>query len=199
MNRIATLSIMACALLCTVPAKASTIDIGLAQTPGIGSITTVATGSSTSGASWAGSYDGYLFNLISANGSLNSSAIDVALPSFFGGATGPIYLYVTEAGVTSAQSIPTFLTNLSVTNLSSGWTVTETAYVDTTNTLYGTGTQLASLTGLGTQSLSQNVNVGSSPFSLTEVYAINSNGNLGLAYSSQSVAVTPLPPTIPLF
>jgi hypothetical protein len=194
----AVLSTVACVLLGTIPATASTIDIGLAQSPGIGSITTQATGTSSSGAIWAGSYAGSVFNLISASGSLNSASVNVSLPSLLGGG-GSIYVYVTETGLTSPQSTLDFLSNLSVTSLPAGWSETETTYVDTTNKAYGMGTQLASMSGLGTQSFFTNANVGSSPFSLTEMYLITSNGSLGVASSSESISATPLPSAIPLF
>ena len=194
----AVLSTLACVLLGTIPATASTIDIGLSQSPGIGSITTEATGTSSSGAIWAGSYGGYVFNLISASGSLNSASVNVSLPSLLGGG-GSIYVYVTETGLTSPQSTLGFLSNLSVTFLPAGWSETQMTYVDTANIAYGMGSQLASMSGLGTQSFFTNANAGSSPFSLTRMYLITSNGSLGVASSSQSISATPLPSAIPLF
>jgi hypothetical protein len=161
-----------------------------------GSITTEATGSAS--AAWAGSYGGYVFNLISASGSLDSASVNVSLPSFLAGG-GSVYVYVTETGLTSPQSTLGLVSNLSVLSLPTGWSETQTSYLDTTNKAYGMGTQLASMSGLGTQSFFTNVNVGSSPFSLTEAYFITSNGTLGGAVSSESIGATPLPPGLPLF
>jgi hypothetical protein len=81
-----------------IPAGATTIDIGLAEAPGIGNITTVATGSAA-GVGWAGSYDKYAINAVLASDpdpiGLTSGTIDVKGPN----ATSAIYLYVTETGI----------------------------------------------------------------------------------------------------
>ena len=71
-----------------IPAGATTIEIGLGTG---GSITTMATGTGASGALWAGSYDGYLFNVVTASDpvpiNLASGTLDVTLPAWLGGAT----------------------------------------------------------------------------------------------------------------
>ena len=192
-------------LLSAISAEATTIAIGLAEAPpGMGPISTVATGTGLTGASWAGSYDNYLFNVISASApapiSLASGTLDVTLPASWGGAPGPIYVYVTETGLTSPQSALNFQSQLSIDNLPSGWSETETTYVDNANTAYGTSTLLASSNSVGTQNISSaGVAVtGGSPFSLTELYAIFSNGYAGIVTSSESVsaplAPAPAPP-----
>jgi hypothetical protein len=188
-------------LLGAIPAEATTIQIGLAQAPGIGPITTEATGTGVTGASWFGSYDNYLFNVILAIDpapiSLVSGTLDVTLPAVLGGPSGPVYVYVTETGLTSPQSSLDFLSQLSIDSLPAGWAETESTYLDGANTPYGTATLLASSSAVGTQSIPKaGVAVTpDSPFSVTEVYAIYSNGHAGIDTSTEyvSASVDPAP------
>ena len=191
-------------LLGAISAAATTIEIGLAQAPpGIGPITTVATGTGATGAVWAGSYDNYLFNVIMAKDpnpvGLVSGTLDVTLPANWGGASGPIYVYVTETGLTSPRSSLNLLSQLSIDGLPAGWSETETTYMDATNAAYGTLTSLASSSGLGTKSISTNgVAVApGSPFSVTEMYAIYSNGFAGVSTSTQSLTASLSPAPAP--
>ncbi len=188
-------------LLGAIPAEATTIEIGLAQAPpGMGPITTEATGTGVTGASWFGSYDNYLFNVILATDpapiGLSSGTLDVTLPAALGGASGPIYVYVTETGLTSPQSTVDFLSQLSIDNLPTGWAETELTYLDSTGAAYGLGTLLASSSSAGTQSIAATGAVTpDSPFSLTEVYAIYSNGYAGINTSTEYISgsVDPAP------
>ena len=191
-------ALLACIMVGAIPAGATTIEIGLGTG---GSITTMATGTGASGALWAGSYDGYLFNVITASDpvpiNLASGTLDVTLPAWLGGATAPIYVYVTETGLTSPNPTEDFTSILSVTNLPSGWSETETTYLDNTDTAYGMGAQLATTTASGrtlnstqTTTATETVN---STFSLTEVYEIFSNGFAGSAISSEGIQAAPAP------
>lgn len=185
-----------------IPAGATTIEIGLGTG---GSISTVATGTGSTGAGWAGSYSGYLFNLVLASDptpiSLGSQTLNVSLPSSWGGATGPIYVYVTERGLTSTQSALDFTSQFNA-SLTNGWSEIATTYVDTSNNAFGMGTQLASpqtfMNGGGSASVTTTgVSVGSpgSQFSITEVFAIFANGIFGGGdVSSESVTASSVMP-----
>ncbi len=196
-------AVAACVLLGAVPARAvTTIDcsgicIGLAQTPDIGSITTVATGAGATGASFAGFYGGFAVSVLASDPNpvdLASGTLDVSLPTGFGGTPGPIYVYVTETGLTSPQPTATFLSELSVTSLPSGWSETETTYVDTT--AYGMGTQLASMTASASDWKDVTTTAPTAPagstFSVTELFEIFSDGVAGAALSTERV-VDPAP------
>ena len=182
-----------CVLLGAIPAGASTIEIGLATSLG-GTITTEATG--TTGAVWGGTYDNYLFNLIQASNptstNLTSGTIDLTLPASLGGSKDPIYIYVTETGLTSSQAALNFQSSFDVENLPSGWTETERTYVDSSDQAYGTGTQLSSMNGsAGSKTANTNgLDVGST-FSVTELYEIVSNGIAGIDISSEGIAISP--------
>jgi len=192
-----------CVLLGVAPARATTIEIGLATTPG--SITLEATGGAA-GVGWAGSYDNYLFNAIYASDpnpvNLGSGTVDVTLPSSWGGATQPVYVYVTETGLTSSKSALNFTSALDIENLPSGWSEIETTFVDKANTAFGTPSagKLASLTTQPSQTsaaqttTANGVPVGST-FSLTEVYELISNGLAGVDISSETITdPAPAPP-----
>ncbi len=189
-----------CVLLGAIPAGASTIEIGLA-TSSNGAITTVASGAGTTGAAWAGSYDNYIFNVVLASDpipiDLASGTIDVKGL----GATAPIYLYVTETGLTSSLGATDFSSVFGVGNLPAGWTLTESTYLGTTNTAYDTSAQTATLLGStttskktvnSTQTVTTTATVGST-FSLTEVYELFSDGTSGIVAASESIQAAPAP------
>jgi hypothetical protein len=178
-----------------IPAGATTIDIGLAEAPGIGNITTVATGSAA-GVGWAGSYDKYAINAVLASDpdpiGLTSGTIDVKGPN----ATSAIYLYVTETGLTSSVSNLNLSSIFGISNLPTGWTLTETTYLDNSDAAYGEGTQLAT-TGTQSGSIAGSTQTDtteasvSSVFSLTEVYELVSNGFSGIVGASETITDPP--------
>jgi len=187
-----------CLLLGAIPAGASTIDIGLA-TSSTGTITTEASGAGTTGAGFTGTYDNYLLTVQAADPTpinLASGTIDITLPAGFGGATAPLYIYVTETGLTSSQATLNFQSSLDVENLPSGWTETEATYVNSSDQEYGTSTQLASMTvskvASGAETVAANGVDAGSDFSLTEVYEIVSNGIGGIGASTASI-IDPAP------
>jgi hypothetical protein len=188
-----------CVLLGALPAGASTIQIGLAEGTGTnstpGSISTVATGAGTTGVAWAGSYDKYIFNVVMASDpnpiDLTSGTINVKGPN----ATVPIYLYVTETGLTSSPGTLDFSSILGVSNLPAGWSLTESTYLGTTDTAFDTSAQtaiqLASATTSNktvnsTQTFDAAATVGSM-FSITEVYELFSDGVSGIVGASETV------------
>lgn len=188
----------ACLLLASVPADATAIDIGLAEAPGIGNITTVATGAGAAGVAWAGLYDKYNFSVVMASDpdpiNLTSGTIDVKGPN----ATAPIFLYVTETDLTSSASNEDFSSTFGISNLPAGWSLTESTFLDNSNTEYGMGTPLASTTASrktvnGTQTVTTAEAVGST-FSLTEVYELFSDSVAGIVGASETIGASGLQP-----
>ncbi|MBV9288384.1 MAG: hypothetical protein JO288_11290 [Hyphomicrobiales bacterium] len=188
-------AIAACALLGVVPARATTIDIGVAQGIG-GAITTEASGNGSSGVTWGGFFGGFNFTAVTAQDPtplhLSSGTLDVSfLPSGQGSSTAPILVYVTETGLTAAQVGQALKSTLGVTSLSQGWSETETTYLDVSGNAYGKGTVLAtaSMNGAGSQSFTTGVTptCGPSGCSITEVYELFSNGYAGYDISSEDV------------
>jgi hypothetical protein len=182
-------ALVACILLGAIPAQATTIEIGVAS--GSGAIQTVATGTGSTGVSWAGVYDNYVVSAFTASDpgpiDLGSATLDIT-----GGAKAPLYVYVTETGLTASQVTENFLSTLSA-SLPSSWQETETTWVGAA--AYGEGTQLASMSGSGAKNVTTSVNFGSvgSTFSLTEVYEIISDGFAGVDASSEGVQAAPAP------
>ena len=150
-------------------------------------ITTEATGTGSSGASLVlFPYDKFVINVAASDPSpinLESATLNVS-----GGSNSPLYVYVTETGLVSTGSALNFQSQFGA-GVPSGWSETETTYVSTSNTAYGEGASLGTMTGSGTKTAATaGVSVGpvGSKFSVTEVYEFISNG-LGLDASSESV------------
>jgi len=187
------LAASACAL-CAVPAGATTtIDIGWNTVGGQIGIATLATGSG-SGVSWVGSLLGFNFNVVSGS---DPDPLDFLSTADDGapGAAGPIYVYVTETGLTSLKSPVDIRSSLTENELSPGWTVTETTFEDNSNAAYGQATTLLSHTFTGpitTPSALSGVTLDSvsSPFSITQMYEITATG-VGSAGSTEHVSVVP--------
>jgi hypothetical protein len=185
-------TIAACLLLGAIPAGATTIDIGLSEG---GGITTVATGTGA-GVAWAGFYDLYNFDVVMASDpnpiDFASGTIDVQGAN----ATSSISLYVTETGLTSSAPNMNFSSILGISNLPTDWKLTETTYLDNSDTRYGEGTLLATTkTESGsivnsTQTFDEAATVGST-FSLTEVYQLVSDGVSGIVGASETITDPP--------
>jgi len=187
-------TIVACALLGGIPARATTIEIAVATKTGISNITTEATGTGSTGADLVlFPYDNYLVTVAASDPSpldLDSATLDVS-----GKSSKPLYVYVTETGLTSQQSVLNFQSQFSA-SVPSGWSEFETTYVSTTDKPYAETTELASKTGSGTKSATTTgVSVGpaGSLFSVTEVYEFISDGLAGLDVSAESVQAAPAP------
>ncbi len=123
---------------------------------------------------------------------LTSGTIDVKGPN----ATSTIYLYVTETGLTSSASNLNFSSILGISNLPTSWKLTETTYLDNSDTAYGEGTQLAT-TGTESGSIVNSTQTAttaasvSSTFSLTEVYQLFSDGVSGIVGASETITDPP--------
>ena len=180
-------TVVVCVLLGALPARATTVEIGVATTAGVNNITTVATGSGSSGVGVVlFPYDNYLITVAAGDPNpidLGSATVDVS-----GHSSSPLYVYVTETGLVSNGSTLDFQSQFAA-SVPSGWSEIETTYVSTSNLAYG-GVKLASMTGSGTKSVTTSgVNVGpaGSTFSLTEVYEFISDAIAGLDVSGERV------------
>jgi hypothetical protein len=187
-------TILALALLGSIPARATTIEIGVATQTGISNITTEATGTGVTGASMVlFPYDNYLVTAAASDPSpvdLASATLEIS-----GDSTHPLFIYITETGLTSKQSILNFQSQFSA-SVPSGWSEVETTYVSTANQAYAETKQLASMTGSGTKSITTaGVNVGpaGSMFSVTEAYEFISDAIAGLDVSGESIQAAPAP------
>jgi len=192
--------VLAGAVLLTSVARADTVSIGL-QEAGFngGSIVSVASGSGS--ASFSGSYGTFVLNLVDGLGTpplpepqLDSSSIDVS-----SSASGTLTVYVTESGVSSVTGVNNFLSGFTMNILTSGWTVTESTYVDLGNGVFAITSPLGSqvFTGIGSaSSINATPSLGS-PFSETEVFTISANGT-GQSNATITMQRVPEPATLSL-
>ncbi|MDE2184275.1 MAG: PEP-CTERM sorting domain-containing protein [Alphaproteobacteria bacterium] len=179
-------------VLAAAPASA-TVYIGL-QEAGVnsGNITTVASDPST--AVFAGSYGTFTVNSITADdgisplllGSVSYNKVSTSTP-------GTLYVWITETGLTSPVGDLKFTSGLTENFLTKGWTVTEETGYDPANHLYaGTLLDAHAFTGIDAKTLYNLGNVGSGPYSLTELYEITALGK-GSALSTITVQADPVP------
>ncbi len=182
-------------------ARADTVSIGL-QESGVdgGVITTVATGSGT--ASYSGSYGTFTLNNVTGTGTPYVPEPDVSSSSdnTSSSSAGTLTVYVTETGVTSALGTYNMLSGLALTLLEGDITsVTESTYVDTSDTAYGLGTLLSTDTFTSPNSVQDIAGTPdfTSPYSITEVYTITATG-AGNADSVISVENVPEPGSLAL-
>jgi hypothetical protein len=185
-------------------AFADTISVGLASSAG-GPITTEVSAASGGIATWTGGLGAFTINAVSAiggvpEGTFDSNSLDVTTSG-----TGTLYVYVTDQGVSdpSVAGAESFISSFTENSLSPGLTVTETTYIDTSNGVFTTPTELSSYTFGGPittplgVSLSGSASLTGNPYSLTEVYAISSDGS-GVANSTIDVAAAPEPSSFSL-
>jgi hypothetical protein len=173
------------------PAGANTIYLGWSDssTP----LTTLQTTSTPGVAVSTATLDSFKSNVITGS---DFAALDLGATSsdFALGGTAPIYLYISETGVSSGGSKQTFYIGLSEGSLAKGWSVTESAYLDVANTPYGTGTLLGSDTFTGKTPGSTSFTVTepiSSPYSVTEEIAITPGSVKGGDLSTVSITTVP--------
>jgi hypothetical protein len=185
------------ALLCATGVNGATISIGL-QEAGVngGAITTETTG--TGAASITGvTYGTFTLNNVTAltlpaPGVLNSTQANVA-----SGTAGTINVFVTLTGLTSPLGAANWTSSLTANALPAGWTVTESTFGSTSNTLYGTGFTLASNTfnAIGTlPPVTTTWPTGAGPYSVTEEYTITANTTPGATNNTIDLSgVAPAP------
>jgi hypothetical protein len=175
-------------------AGANTIDIGYSLSAN-GTPTTLATVSTPGSASYfTPALDSYEANLITGS---DFFPLDLGATSadFAKAGTKPIYLYISETGLTYDALKLAFTIGFGEGPLAAGWSDTESVFTDSLDTAYGKGTLLASAT-FGAGGGSTLVTVASpvpfgTPFSVTEEIAITpgtANGN-----DLSTVSVTTIP------
>jgi hypothetical protein len=118
--------------------------------------------------------------------SLDLSSGDLSTTS-----TGSLTITASVNGLTSPIGLVSFLSQLSGHLISGTGTVTMQTYLDDTNTLFGTGTLLDTLSALPFSSLSAN-GTSVSPFALTEVFTLTSTSSADFSIDG-SVTGTPVP------
>jgi hypothetical protein len=197
------LTASACVMCAGTAGAATQIQIGLSNVAGMASIATMATGSASAGVSWSGSFDGFAFNVVSGSDSnpvdFGSTSINATPPA--SGPAGPIYVYVTETGITTPEAALSFVSQLTENALSPGWAVAEATFEDNGNAAYGIAPESPTATLLFSQSSNADFDVSgtklipvSSPFSLTELYVIQAAG-AGSALSTEHISTVPEPAT----
>jgi hypothetical protein len=191
-------------VMCVGTAGAVTqIQIGLNNAPGMAGITTVATGAASAGVSWLGSFEGFSFNVVSGSDTnpidFGTTSINATPPS--SPPAGPIYVYVTETGITNSLANLSFVSHLTENELSPGWAVAEATFEDNGNVAYGVAPDSPTATLLFSQSSNADFDVSStktipvgSTFSLTELYVIQAAG-AGGALSTEHIGTVPEPAT----
>jgi hypothetical protein len=165
----------------SVPVHAATISIGTALNGG--AITLQASGATPGPVSFTGPVGGYNINVVDGTdltaASLNSNAQDATTV----GTSDVLDIFVSVSDITGLSGLQTALSGLTVNFLTAGWTVTESTFEDNTNTVFGMTNLLTTHTftsgpdifsGLASISVT-------SPFSVTELYQISSNGLRGAA------------------
>jgi hypothetical protein len=101
---------------------------------------------------------------------------------------GTLKIYITDLGITSAIGWQRFISSFSEN--STGLTVTEQTYIDTSNTAFGTATLLnsATFTSIGNQVESKYADI-NGPYSATEIYTITATGSGSHANSSIDLTI----------
>jgi hypothetical protein len=179
----------------SVPAHAATISIGTALNGG--TITLQNSGAAPGPVTFSGPVGAYNIDTVSGEDlsatSLDSNAIDATSA----GTTEVLDVYVSVSDVTGLSGLQRALSGLTVNFLTPGWSVTESTFEDNSNTVFGTANLLATHTftsGPDTFSALASVSL-TSPFSVTELYQISSNGLSGAANDTIDVSGVPEPST----
>lgn len=181
--------------LMATSAYAGTISLGL-QEAGYngGAISTVASGGLNNGAIFEGSYGTFAVNQLGASGvpstatNFSSTAINTSTST-----GGTLLVYATETGLTGPLGQYNMLSGLTENFLSGAInSVSETTYVNASDTLYGLQTELAfaTFTAHGTSDTVAMTPDFTAPYSLTEVYQITSTG---IGESSSTISMTDVP------
>ena len=106
-------------------------------------------------------------------------------------------VYVSVSDVTGLSGLQRALSGLTANFLTPGWSVTESTFEDNSNTVFGMANTLATHTftsGPDIFTALASVSV-TSPFSVTELYQISSNGLSGAANDTIDVSGVPEPST----
>jgi hypothetical protein len=176
-------------------AHSATISIGTALNGGTPVLQ--AQGATPGPVSWSGPVGAYTINTV--NGvdltatSLDSNAIDATST----GTHDVLDVYVSVSDVTGLSGLQSALSGLTVNFLTKGWSVMESTYEDNSNMVFGTMNLLAThmfTSGPDIFTALTSVDV-TSPFSVTELYQISSNGLRGAANDTIDISGVPEPST----
>ena len=179
----------------SVPAHAATISIGTALNGG--AITTQATGAAPGPVTFSGPVGAYDIDTVSAADLTAASLDSNAISATSTGSSDALDVYVSVSDITGLSGLKSALSGLTVNFLTPGWTVTETTFEDNTNTIFGTMNLLTTHTftsGPDTFTGLASVNV-TSPFSVTELYVVQSKGLVGAANDTIDITGVPEPST----
>ena len=189
---VGSLALTGCGLL-ALPASAATIYIGLQPTSGpLAEIVQVASGAASAGATYGSTTTmsgPFIIRTVKAPIFLSSLNI---MKTTAGAAT--ITVWVTETGL-AGGALTTFMSTLTSTFLSPGWTVDETTYYTAGNELWGTGVQLVSqdfASSDGMRTSTKNICCTANPYSLTEKFVI-SETMPGQARLAERITATLIP------
>ncbi len=186
----------------TTAAHADQVFIGMSQSAGLGTILPVASG--TGGAIYAGSFNNFAINIVSAVGTpplpeptLDSNSINV---NAVNPGSQTLYVYITEQGLTALAGINQLLSGFT-SNLFTGavQSVDEFTYVSPSNQLW-TGDLLASRTFTSAPASASIVGTTpflSGPFSETVEYIIHMSGP-GAVNDTINISTVPEPTTMAL-
>ncbi|HEV2174270.1 MAG TPA: PEP-CTERM sorting domain-containing protein, partial [Nitrospira sp.] len=118
-------------------------------------------------------------------------SIDLASTDLSTTSSGTLTITASVDGLTSPTGLVSFLSQLSGHLISGTGTVDLKTYVDNSNTLFGTGTQLDDLSTLPASS-STDLGTTTSPFAITEVLTLTSTGSADFSLDA-SMTGTPVP------
>jgi hypothetical protein len=192
---IAATALIAAPVLWASAAQASTISIGLQET-GVnsGNITNEGSATGNFGISSV-TYGTFDVNNVSGTGApvLQSPNFDTNSLNATATGAGTLHVFVTESGLTSPQGLESLLSSFTENSVTSGWTVTESVFLDNGNGIFTTTTPVASeaFTALGTGSTSVNETLGSL-YSITVEYTIAATG-VGSSNGTVDLTGTPVP------
>jgi hypothetical protein len=193
MRKILLTTIASAAVGAVTSAGADTISIGYSLSAS-GVINTIGSASTPGSAVYSTpALDSYEGNIISGS---DFFPLDLGATSadFAKAGTKPIYLYISETGVTYGASNVPFTIGFNEGGLAKGWSVTETVFTDPTDAVYAKTTMLASATfgpggGSALDTVTSPVPFGT-PFSVTEEIAITPGSANGNDLSTVSVTTT---------
>ena len=176
-------------------AHSATISIGTGLNGG--AITTQATGAAPGPVTFSGPVGAYDIDTVSAADLTAASLDSNAISATSTGSSDALDVYVSVSDITGLSGLKSALSGLTVNFLTPGWTVTETTFEDNTNTVFGTMNLLTTHTftsGPDTFTGLASVNV-TSPFSVTELYVVQSKGLVGAANDTIDITGVPEPST----
>lgn len=192
---ISALSAVVASALWMSAADAATVTIGL-QESGVNSGNIVTESSGTGSAAFAGAFG--TFNLNSVFGATGSDILSTTAFNASSTGSGTLNVWVTAQGLISPTGLSAFLSGFTENTLSGS--VVESTFVDPLNGLFTTTTSLSSATFTSNNTAVKLAfaDVGSGPFSATELFTITAVGTGNFLSTIDLASATPLPGALPL-